>query len=93
MQKKQTYIIGVCNSEADDVITNRVIGTQSQLKEFLVSLVKEDRKSTDDFRWDGGTENTKEVQVYADGKMYAFAMYTTHHVDFTATPEMEPVVL
>ncbi len=84
-----TYIIGICSSDGDDVLTYLVDGTVNQVKKHLVGLVKQDRK--DDFSiWDGGSTRLKDLEVFEDGKIYGYASFVDHHIDYTATPALKP---
>lgn len=90
--EKQNYLIGICNTDADGVVQYRVIGTKRQVQRHLVALVKEDRRNdTDGYNY--GTEELNDVTEDAEGCMQAYAAYSNYHIDYTATPEKDPIVL
>ena len=80
------WIIGISCSEAEGVRLYSFSGTISQVKEKLVSLVKEDREN--DFEsYDCGTEKVEEISDFSNGgnyELYAFANYSDYHIDYTA---------
>ena len=87
--KPKIYIIGICSSEGNGVISYRVIGTEAKIRSHLANLVKEDKKNDPD-EFDFGTTKASEIYLENDGRLQAYATYHDYHIDYTATPEQEP---
>jgi len=94
---KSNWIIGIGNSAADGVRLETVRGTDRQVKNYLLSLAKEDRAN--DFEaWDHGTEKLSEIEELrifrnpVNGVMntgfYAYNSFADYHIDYTAAPEL-----
>lgn len=83
--KKETWIIGECNSEGEGVNIKQITGTLEQVKSVLMQDLKEDRDCLDTF--DYGTteeeieEHTKDGEVY---ELYAYSVFADCHIDYTA---------
>jgi len=89
--RKSNWIIGIGNSEADGVSLHRVYGSKAAVKRHLVSIVKED-KLNDSEGFDYGTTAVKDVEEES-GTLHAYAVFSDYHIDYTAKPETEPIVL
>lgn len=87
---KQNWIIGMSGTEWDTVETYRVCGTKDEVKEHLVKLTQKHTSSED---YEYGTEAVDEVQEESNGVLYAYVCFTNSHNDYTATPEMDVIVL
>lgn len=85
------YIIGISSSEADGIISYRVSGTRQQVKKHLVTLVKSD-KSNDKEAWDYGTTTMKDLDEEQE-IISGYGVYDDYHIDYTATPDKEPIIL
>ena len=86
-EKPSTWIIGMSGSDADDVITYRVVGTKKQVKKHLINCIKDDRdEDRDNFEY--GTTAMKDLETRYDGSIYGYTCFSDHHNDFTATPEV-----
>ena len=83
---KTSWIIGIGNSAADNVIINRVFGTKRQVKKHLLKLAKDDKEVDRDI-WNCGTDNVNEVETRKDGSFYAFNNFADYHIDYVAVPE------
>lgn len=85
------WLIGIGGSDLDDVITYRVTGDKEQVKRHLRELVKEavdeDRENLD------YADTLKTIKADSNGVFHAGACFSDYHRDYTATPEMEPIVL
>ncbi len=89
--KRTNWLVGVCNTEADGVILTRVNGTEKQIKRYLLKLLKSDRiEDLDSF--DYGTTTEDEIESDNEG-FYAYAVYSTYHIDYNAIKEREPLTL
>lgn len=80
------WIIGISNSEADGVSLYNYEGTVEQIKNRLISLIKEDREN-DKSGWDYGSENENEISDESDGdkKVFSgFGCYSEYHINYTA---------
>ena len=82
--EKFDWIIGIGGNEVDGVKLHRFYGTESQAKRHLIDLVKKD-KLTDRESFDYGTEKISEVEVRANGSLYACGCYLDYHIDYEAT--------
>lgn len=80
------WIIGISNSEADGVRLYNYEGTVEQIKNRLISLIKEDREN-DKSGWDYGSENENEISDESDSdkKVFSgFGCYSEYHINYTA---------
>ena len=84
--EKKVYIIGIGGSNIDRVIIGRVIGTENQVKEYLLQLVKEDKENDED-NYEHGTETIDDIEIMQLGEMNAYGCYYDCHIDYTACPE------
>ena len=87
--EKKIWLVGIGGSNADGVVMQRISGTEAEIKELLINMVKED-KFTDPDNWDYGITSVDNVQQDGDS-LYAYAVYTDYHIDYMAVPEM-PVI-
>ncbi len=86
-KKKKVWIVAVCNTSCDGVVISRVEGTLTEMKKYLIRILKED-KALDRFMWDYGDTSVKAVQVSDDKtELNAFATYHDYHIDYTARLE------
>ena len=90
--EKKTYIVGMCCSEADGVRLSKVIGTEDQMKKYLARCVRDDRDA-DKESFDNGTTAAKDIDVSKNGELNGYGTYSDYHIDYTAKPEMEPIIL
>ena len=86
------YIIGVCNTEADGVCLYRFTGTEEQMKEKMLEMVKQDR-CTDSEAWTHGTEAVEDIEERGLHELYAYGSYENYHIDYSAieTPHIERI--
>lgn len=80
------WIIGICNTSADGVKLFRFRGTISEVKEKLLSLIKEDQAKDKEI-WDYGCENTDDIRAEDNGlgyELYGYGCYADYHIDYTA---------
>ena len=56
------WIVGICNTEADGVRIFRFRGTIEEMKEELVSLIKEDRNN-DEENWSYGCDEINDIRA------------------------------
>lgn len=90
MSKRRIWMIGICSSEINGVVLNRVFGTKAEVKRHLVRLVKEDRKR-DQNAWEHGVVAFRDVEEDPiTGVLYAYANYSYYHIDYSAKPEGAP---
>ena len=97
------WLVGICNTDGEGVTLRRVCGTKDQVKEYLARLVNEDKdliKTEDPSAYDTEDEDDEEEVFCADdveedfwGCLQASATYSTYHIDYTAAPEKDPIVL
>lgn len=83
MHNKTDWIIAVANSDCDGVTIRRFFGTEDDVKNLLICLVKED-KENDDNSYDNGTESAAEVESDRIGRFDAYATYSDYHIDYSA---------
>ena len=95
IKQVKTWIIGIGGSEMDDVETYRVTGTVRDVKKHLAGLVRSAKDGDPDGFEYGDTSMSKvKTPFYGDqDRLYASAVFSCHHIDYTATPEKEPIVL
>lgn len=77
------WIIAIANSDADGVTIRRFFGTEEEVKNLLVCLVKEDKENDED-GYDNGTESVDEVETDRIGRFDAYATYSDYHIDYSA---------
>jgi len=90
--KKKTYIIAISSSEADDIFLKRVVGTETQVKKYLINEIRKD-KLEDKNGFDYGSTTTKEISDLGNGKLYGYSVFSDYHIDYVAMPEEESVEL
>lgn len=89
--KRTNWLVGVCNTEGDGVFLSRVNGTEKQIKRYLLKLLNSDRRENSD-EFDYGTTSEEEIESHGEG-FYAYAVYSTYHIDYNAIKEREPLTL
>ena len=80
------WIIGISNAEADGVRLYNYEGTVEQIKNRLISLIKEDKKN-DKENWESGSETVAEISDESNGEetcFYGYGSYSYYHIDYTA---------
>ena len=80
------WIIGICNTGADGVVILRFRGSINEMKEKLLSFIKEDREN-DNECWDYGCEEIDDIWAVDNGlgyELYGYASYLDYHIDYTA---------
>ena len=82
---KKEWIIAVANTESDGVKIYKMTGTEDQVKNHMMKLVKED-KAADKEEYEYGTENKKEIEVQNDGTLQGYNCFVNYHIDYTAMP-------
>lgn len=92
VEEKCNWLIGAGGSEMDGVSMERVFGTESQVRQYLFSMVQDNRESNPDC-WEYGTESEDEIQTQYDGSLYAYGCYSDYHVDYAARKETDPISL
>ena len=92
MLEAKTYLVGVCSSETNGIIMNRVQGTEDRVKQHLVNLVRAniDNRSED---FESGSTTVNDITVEDNGTLQGYANFHDFHMDFTATPEQPPETL
>lgn len=87
--KRKTWIVALCNSEGDDIFTELVTGTKAQVKDYLVKMLKAERKDykeNDDWDWDYGTTSAREVNEDPREILSACGVWSTFHITVSARP-------
>ena len=82
---KEQWIIGVCNTDCDGVDLFTFCGTEEEMKEKLVEMVRYDKENDDSY--DFGTESSDEIRTVCKGgdlELYAYGNYCNYHIDYTA---------
>ena len=96
------WIVGICNTAGDGIALRRVCGTKDQVKEYLAELVNDDKdtiRTEDPDAYDTEEDDEEEMFCADDveedywGCLQASATYSTYHIDYTAAPEKDPVIL
>lgn len=80
------WIIGISNAEVDGVRLYNYEGTVEQIKNRLISFIKEDRKN-DKENWESGSETVAEISDESNGEetcFYGYGSYSYYHIDYTA---------
>lgn len=80
------WIIGISCSETDGVVLYRFYGNKEEVKEKLLSLIKED-KDNDVENWDYGCESVDDITDETDIfglSFYGYGCYEDYHIDYTA---------
>ena len=62
---------------------HRFLGRENEVKKILLHLVKESEEN-DPYEYEHGTEDTEEVEYEYQGHLYAYASFSSYHIDFTA---------
>lgn len=88
----QNWTIGVCCTDSDGVSLYHVRGTKSQVKRFMIGLIKDEKKESKD-QWDHGTEKVSEIDECTKTELYAYNCFSSYHTDYSATVDTEPVLL
>lgn len=81
--EKTEWIISESNTNVDGIIMHRILGTEDEVKKILLHLVKES-EDNDPYEYEQGTEDTEEVESEYQGHLYAYASFSSYHIDFTA---------
>ena len=81
--ERTEWIISESNTNVDGIIMHRFLGTENEVKKILLHLVKESEEN-DPYEYDHGTEDTEEVESEYQGHLYAYASFSSYHIDFTA---------
>lgn len=76
------WVIAVSCSEASGIKLSRFSGSKSEVKNFLVNLVKIDKKN-DEENFYNGTETPEDVEDISDS-LNAYATYENYHIDYAA---------
>ena len=80
------WIIGISNPEVDGVRLYNYEGTVEQIKNRLISFIKEDRKN-DKENWEFGSETVAEISDESNGEktcFYGYGSYSYYNIDYTA---------
>lgn len=86
---KQIYVIGIANSEYPGVRIQRAFGTENEIKNYLMSLINEDRYNDEEY-FESGTESIDDLKVSLDrGIISGYGYYGrgNYHIDYVAIPE------
>ena len=81
--ERTEWIISESNTDVDGIIMHRFLGTENEVKKILLHLVKESEEN-DPYEYEHGTEDTEEVESEYQGHLYAYASFSSYHIDFTA---------
>ena len=92
--EKYNWIVAVCNTSGEGVDVFKFRGNKQEMKERLVSLIKEDRENANWDTWEHGTESTDEIverstiKEIVEGncvpELYGYGCYYDYHIDYTA---------
>ena len=83
INERTEWIISESNTEVNGIIMHRFLGTEDEVKKILLHLVKES-EDNDPYEYEQGTEDTEEVESEYQGHLYAYASFSSYHIDFTA---------
>lgn len=92
--EKKNYFVLVMDGDGN-AQSSRVIGTEAQVKEHLMSLVEKEI-SLPDYAGDEvyfRTDCVDEIREYGFGELWAYVSFDKVHVDFIAFPETDPIKL
>lgn len=81
--ERTEWIISESNTDVDGIIMHRFLGTENEVKKILLHLVKKSEEN-DPYEYEHGTEDTEEVESEYQGHLYAYASFSSYHIDFTA---------
>lgn len=81
--ERTEWIISESNTDVDGIIMHRFLGRENEVKKILLHLVKESEEN-DPYEYENGTEDTEEVEYEYQGHLYAYASFSSYHIDFTA---------
>ena len=81
--EKRDWIVAICNSASDGIDILKFRGSKQEMKEKLLSLIKEDKDNEDFNIWEYGTESIDEIRDY-DVELYGYGCYCDYHTDYTA---------
>lgn len=80
------WIMGICDTEFDGIEYVYVLGTEEQVKEYMLKLIKEERETEEKKDlFDFGTETIEELQTRSDGSIYGYNNFEWGHTDYEAT--------
>lgn len=83
-KEKMEWIIFGFNSETDDVMIYKAIGTSHQIKKILRDFAKKDRRNNSE-EWEEGTETI--LEVYEEGnRLYSYCNFRDYHCNYVAEP-------
>ena len=90
--EKMNWVIGVCCTDCDGVEIHRVYGTKKQVKAYMTSMMREERKEKSD-EYDFCHRVANNDCWLTSGELYGVNVFNDHHTDYSAYVEKEPVVL
>lgn len=85
------WIIGQCNTSLDGISFFRFSGTKEEVKQKLVDLIAADKKLYKD-DWEFGCGEVEDIKEEY-GECYGYGCYHDFHIDYTATPLENIIVL
>ncbi len=85
-EKREKFIIGIANSEADAPVIQRVVGTWAQMKSYLWAMIEGDREA-DMENFDNGTKSEDDIEFRLDESVYGYNTFNTYHIDYVVLPE------
>ena len=80
---KEEWIVSTSNSDCEGIELYKFYGTETEVREMLVEMVKEDSIEDRD-RFECGTETTGEVVREYDGSFSAYGLYYYYRIDYVA---------
>lgn len=89
---QQTYIIALSNSASNDIFTELVNGTESQVAHYLLHMLeieREDMKDNGDGDWDYGDDRISGIgKKHVNGKtvLMAGGTWPEFHITISARP-------
>lgn len=85
-EDKKMWLVDMSGSQWDDVSTSVVYGSVAEVKNYLCSLVRDDKEENED-TFEEGTLNEDEIQssLYEDW-LHAFSVMRGYSNDYVATP-------
>lgn len=82
---KNLWIVGICNTDGDGINIETVIATDDEIKQYLMKRLDEDKENDED-GFDYGCETVNDIVATNsnNNEYYAYAVYSSYHIDYTA---------
>lgn len=82
MADRKDWIITTYNSDDHGIYLTRFYGSEGEVKELLLSFVKDDRLYNDDFNY--GTEDLESISSIDSDRFWAYSVFWGYCIDYVA---------